>query len=180
MEFVCRAWDIDEATAKQLVGRQTGNGIIKVDGGVKMPEPNKDQRNGMALNCLDARLDVDIKGGGRVVVLNTKNLPLVGESNASVKTSKGEAVDGIQSTGVPTQAKQCLYSLDYEKSAACLELEFDISCKSAELKLLESLVLSADWEGCIDSLYGIRDMTDEQRDITLFLVSQQFLLESLG
>ncbi|KVI03579.1 12S seed storage globulin 1-like [Cynara cardunculus var. scolymus] len=79
MEFVCRAWDVDEATAKQLVGNQTGNGIIKVDAGVKMPEPNKDHRNGMALNCLDAPLDVDIKGGGRVVVLNTKNLPLVGE-----------------------------------------------------------------------------------------------------
>ncbi|XP_024982023.1 WD repeat-containing protein WDS homolog [Cynara cardunculus var. scolymus] len=75
---------------------------------------------------------------------------------------------------------QCLYSLDYEKSAACLELESGISFKSAELKLLESLVLSADWEGCIDSLYGIRDMTDEQRDAALFLVSQQYLLESLG
>ncbi|XP_071687534.1 glutelin type-D 1-like [Rutidosis leptorrhynchoides] len=78
-EFVCRAWDIDEATAKSLVGNQKDNGIIKIDSSVKMPEPNKDHRNGMALNCLEAPLDVDIKGGGRVVVLNTKNLPLVGE-----------------------------------------------------------------------------------------------------
>ncbi|KAL2905267.1 Glutelin type-A 1 [Bienertia sinuspersici] len=44
-----------------------------------MPEPKKEDRDGMALNCLEAPLDVDIKGGGRVVVLNTKNLPLVGE-----------------------------------------------------------------------------------------------------
>ncbi|KAL0318188.1 UNVERIFIED_CONTAM: Glutelin type-A 2 [Sesamum calycinum] len=34
--------------------------------------------NGMALNCEEAPLDVDIKDGGKVVVLNTKNLPLVG------------------------------------------------------------------------------------------------------
>lgn len=33
----------------------------------------------MALNCLEAKLDVDIPNGGRVVVLNTVNLPLVKE-----------------------------------------------------------------------------------------------------
>ncbi|KAF6156025.1 hypothetical protein GIB67_035382 [Kingdonia uniflora] len=33
----------------------------------------------MALNCEGAPLDVDIKNGGRFVVLKTKNLPLVGE-----------------------------------------------------------------------------------------------------
>ncbi|KAI3882252.1 hypothetical protein MKX03_009572 [Papaver bracteatum] len=37
--------------------------------------PKKTKR--MALNCLEAPLDVDIKNGGRFVVLNTKNLPLV-------------------------------------------------------------------------------------------------------
>ncbi|KAL0433853.1 UNVERIFIED_CONTAM: hypothetical protein Slati_2719600 [Sesamum latifolium] len=44
-----------------------------------MPEPKKEHYNGMALNCEEAPLDVDIKDGGKVVVLNTKNLPLVGE-----------------------------------------------------------------------------------------------------
>lgn len=78
-EFVCRAWDVDESTAKTLVGSQTGKGIVKLDSGFKMPEPKSDTRKGMALNCLEAPLDVDIKGGGKVVVLNTKNLPLVGE-----------------------------------------------------------------------------------------------------
>ncbi|KAL0406210.1 UNVERIFIED_CONTAM: 12S seed storage protein CRD [Sesamum latifolium] len=39
----------------------------------------KEHYNGMALNCEEAPLDVDIKDGGKVVVLNTKNLPLVGE-----------------------------------------------------------------------------------------------------
>ncbi|KAL7153730.1 hypothetical protein ABFS83_04G188000 [Erythranthe nasuta] len=78
-EFVCRAWDLDETTVKALVGSQTANGIVKLAPGFKMPEPKKEHYNGMALNCEEAPLDVDIKGGGKVVLLNTKNLPLVGE-----------------------------------------------------------------------------------------------------
>lgn len=78
-EFVGRAWDMDEASVKSLVKNQTGTGIVKLKDGVKMPEPKKEHRNGMALNCEEAPLDVDVKNGGRVVVLNTKNLPLVGE-----------------------------------------------------------------------------------------------------
>ncbi|KAI3760218.1 hypothetical protein L1987_50609 [Smallanthus sonchifolius] len=75
---------------------------------------------------------------------------------------------------------QCLYSLGYDKSAASLESESRISCKSSEFKRLESLVLGADWEGCIANIYGIKEMTDEQRDTALFLVSKQYFLECLG
>ncbi|XP_057777325.1 11S globulin seed storage protein Ana o 2.0101-like [Salvia miltiorrhiza] len=78
-EFVGRAWDLDEGVVKSLVGSQKGNGIVKLDPSLKMPEPKKEHYNGMALNCEEAPLDVDIKNGGKVVVLNTKNLPLVGE-----------------------------------------------------------------------------------------------------
>ncbi|XP_052201308.1 cocosin 1-like [Diospyros lotus] len=78
-EFVCRAWDLEEDVAKTLVGKQTGNGIVKLDPDFDLPDPKDEHRAGLALNCLEAPLDVDIKKGGRVVVLNTKNLPLVGE-----------------------------------------------------------------------------------------------------
>lgn len=78
-EFVGRAWDLPQDVVENLVGKQTGKGIVKLGAGVKMPEPNPAHYNGMALNCEEAPLDVDIKNGGRVVVLNTKNLPLVGE-----------------------------------------------------------------------------------------------------
>ncbi|XP_028087876.1 legumin A-like [Camellia sinensis] len=78
-EFVSRAWDLKEDVVKTLVAKQTGNGVVKLEAGFKMPEPNNQHRDGMALNCEEAPLDVDIKKGGRVVVLNTKNLPLVGE-----------------------------------------------------------------------------------------------------
>ncbi|KAH0881362.1 hypothetical protein HID58_068756 [Brassica napus] len=78
-EFVGRAWDLDETTVKTLVGSQTGEGIVKLDADFKMPQPKVEDRDGFVINCLEAPLDVDIKDGGRVVVLNTKNLPLVGE-----------------------------------------------------------------------------------------------------
>ncbi|CDY15626.1 BnaA08g29100D [Brassica napus] len=54
-------------------------GIVKLEAGFKMPQPKVEDRDGFVLNCLEAPLDVDIKDGGRVVVLNTKNLPLVGQ-----------------------------------------------------------------------------------------------------
>ncbi|EEF29312.1 glutelin type-D 1 [Ricinus communis] len=78
-EFVSRAWDLEENAVNTLVQNQSGNGIVKLEENFKMPEPNKAHRQGMALNCEEAPLDVDIKNGGRVVVLNTKNLPLVGK-----------------------------------------------------------------------------------------------------
>ncbi|KAL8140547.1 hypothetical protein V2J09_006568 [Rumex salicifolius] len=78
-EFVSRAWDLEEDVVKTLVGNQSGSGIVKLDASAQMPNPNPAHREGMALNCEEAPLDVDVKNGGRVVVLNTKNLPLVGE-----------------------------------------------------------------------------------------------------
>ncbi|KAJ8750462.1 hypothetical protein K2173_015602 [Erythroxylum novogranatense] len=78
-EFVCRAWDVDENTAKTLVGSQSAQLVVKLDASLKMPEPKREHRDGMVYNCEEAPLDVDIKGGGKVVVLNTKNLPLVAE-----------------------------------------------------------------------------------------------------
>ncbi|MCL7025852.1 hypothetical protein MKW94_028731 [Papaver nudicaule] len=76
-EFVARAWDLEEDKVKELVGSQKGTGIVKVKDGFKMPEPKEEDRKGMVMNCLEAPLDVDIKNGGRVVLLNTKSLPLV-------------------------------------------------------------------------------------------------------
>ncbi|XP_010262862.1 PREDICTED: glutelin type-A 1-like [Nelumbo nucifera] len=78
-EFVSRAWDLEENKVKTLVGSQSGSGVVKLKDGSSMPAPKEEDRKGMALNCEEAPLDVDIKNGGRVVVLNTKNLPLVGE-----------------------------------------------------------------------------------------------------
>lgn len=78
-EFVGRAWDLSNDDAEKLVGSQKGSIIVKISDHQSMPEASEDDRKGMVLNCLEAPLDVDIKGGGCVVVLNTQNLPLVGE-----------------------------------------------------------------------------------------------------
>lgn len=75
---------------------------------------------------------------------------------------------------------QCLYSLGYGKSAACLESESSVSYKSAEFKLLESQILNAYWDDCIDSLYKFTDLTEETRDSASYLVFKQCLLEYLS
>lgn len=78
-EFVARAWDVDQKAVEALVGSQSRKGIVKLDESFKMPEPRSADREGFVYNCEEAPLDVDIKGGGKVVVLNTNNLPLVAE-----------------------------------------------------------------------------------------------------
>ncbi|CAL9211727.1 unnamed protein product, partial [Musa hybrid cultivar] len=70
---------LTEAEAEKLVHSQTSAGIVKVKDSHAMPESSALDREGMVLNREEAPLDVDIKNGGCVVVLNTKNLPLVGE-----------------------------------------------------------------------------------------------------
>lgn len=72
---------------------------------------------------------------------------------------------------------QCLYSFGYQKSALCLEAESGISYKSSDFKLLESQVLSGNWYGCIDTINGIGDLTDDVRVSALFLVLKHCLLE---
>ncbi|KAF9598277.1 hypothetical protein IFM89_026396 [Coptis chinensis] len=78
-ELVGRAWDLEKDTTKILVASQTGNGIVKLEEGLTLLVLKLVDRDGIVLNCEEAPLDVDVKDGGRVVVLNTKNLPLVGE-----------------------------------------------------------------------------------------------------
>ncbi|KAI9085429.1 hypothetical protein K1719_032590 [Acacia pycnantha] len=85
IEFVGRAWDLDDKDVKTIVGSQSDKGIVKLDANIKLPEPKPEHREGMAWNCLEAPLDVDIKDAGRVVVLNSKNLPLVGEVGLGVE-----------------------------------------------------------------------------------------------
>ncbi|KAI9085455.1 hypothetical protein K1719_032616 [Acacia pycnantha] len=74
-ESVGRAWDLCEKYVQTIVGSQLGKGIVKLDVNIKLLEPKPEDRKGMALKDLEAPLDVDTKDGGRVVVLNTKNLP---------------------------------------------------------------------------------------------------------
>lgn len=75
---------------------------------------------------------------------------------------------------------QCLYALGYSNSAACLELESGIRCKSQEFESLESLVLNAKWDDCIRNLDRISGLTDEIRASAVFLLLEQCLLECLN
>jgi hypothetical protein len=75
---------------------------------------------------------------------------------------------------------QCLYSLGYRKSASCLESESGISYKSVDFELLESQILSGNWDGCTGTLIAMKDSMDERRTSALFLVFKQRLLEYLN
>lgn len=74
---------------------------------------------------------------------------------------------------------QCLYSIGYGKSASCLELESGIAYQFDEFQMLESKILSGNWNGCIDILNAIKDLTEETRATALFLVFKQSFLEYL-
>lgn len=75
---------------------------------------------------------------------------------------------------------QCMLSLGYTKSAACLESESGISYKSAELDALESLISGANWDSCISSLNELQGLSEEVRASAVFLVFKQRILECLN
>ncbi|KAJ6726549.1 hypothetical protein OIU79_004655 [Salix purpurea] len=52
-EFVSRAWNVDDKNVKTLVGNQSAKGIVKLDGSFKMPEPKKENREGLCVQLLD-------------------------------------------------------------------------------------------------------------------------------
>uniref|UniRef100_A0A0C9RGQ2 TSA: Wollemia nobilis Ref_Wollemi_Transcript_26035_1627 transcribed RNA sequence n=1 Tax=Wollemia nobilis TaxID=56998 RepID=A0A0C9RGQ2_9CONI len=83
-EFVSRAWDLNVDEVDHLLGSQSGTGIIKLKEGTSMPAPEAPHNGGgdklrLVFNCEEAKLDVDVKNGGRVVVLTNDYLPILGD-----------------------------------------------------------------------------------------------------
>ncbi|XP_078438215.1 11S globulin seed storage protein 2-like [Wolffia australiana] len=76
-EFAGRAFDLSPQVAARLVTSQPADRIVKLEEPVRLPDPTEGHREGLVLNCEEAPLDVDVEGGGRVVVVSGKNLPLL-------------------------------------------------------------------------------------------------------
>lgn len=70
---------------------------------------------------------------------------------------------------------QSLYSLGFSNSATSLELESSIELKSAELKQIETLIKTANWDDCINALRKIENFPKE----ALFLICRQKVWECL-
>jgi len=68
---------------------------------------------------------------------------------------------------------QCLQHLGFPRTSSCLEAESGILYKPKDFEVLESDILSANWEGCIKSLEGMKGLADETRSSALFLVIKQ-------
>ncbi|CAN0897739.1 WD repeat-containing protein WDS homolog [Linum grandiflorum] len=75
---------------------------------------------------------------------------------------------------------QSLYSLGYGKSASTLESESCICRISPQLQLLESQILSGNWDASIDIINSIEELADEARSSVLFLLCKQRLSECLN
>lgn len=82
-EFVSRAWDLEEDKVEHLLKNQSGTGIVKLKEGKSLPTPEsqEEEKDGdkqrLVFNCEEAELDVDVKNGGRVVVLTGDYLPML-------------------------------------------------------------------------------------------------------
>ncbi|KAK9087758.1 hypothetical protein Syun_030152 [Stephania yunnanensis] len=74
---------------------------------------------------------------------------------------------------------QYLYSLGYSRSASLLESESGIPSKSAELYRLESQILSANWDECVETLNSIEGLEEETLASALLLVFKQSITEFL-
>ncbi|XP_015892142.3 WD repeat-containing protein WDS homolog isoform X1 [Ziziphus jujuba] len=75
---------------------------------------------------------------------------------------------------------QSLYSLGYGKSASSLEVESGVTYKSDDLELMESQILSGNWDGCIRTLDRFKNLMDETRASAMFLIFKQCILECLS
>ncbi|EFJ36160.1 hypothetical protein SELMODRAFT_78690 [Selaginella moellendorffii] len=78
-DFIAQAWDVPEETVNTLLHSQKEERIVLLKEGISMPETT-DLSNSpygeFAYNCEEAKLDVDIKNGGRVSVVSSDSLPI--------------------------------------------------------------------------------------------------------
>ncbi|GLJ36156.1 hypothetical protein SUGI_0725390 [Cryptomeria japonica] len=79
--FMCRAWDLNESELNRVMSSQSGSGIVKLEEGTSMPTPEAEAGDNLTLvfNCEEAKPDIDIDNGGRVVVLTSNYLPILKE-----------------------------------------------------------------------------------------------------
>ncbi|MCL7037952.1 hypothetical protein MKW94_006590 [Papaver nudicaule] len=73
---------------------------------------------------------------------------------------------------------QSLFSLGYNKSASLLESESGITCKSSQLKLLESHIHNFNWDECVKTV--TEEINEQQtRNRILFLIYRYRIFEFL-
>ncbi|PIA62802.1 hypothetical protein AQUCO_00200669v1 [Aquilegia coerulea] len=90
-EFLVTAFGLSEEETTKLTTSQTGAVIVKLNDQQHLPEPNRNENKDMVYNTEVALPDVDVKNGGRLVVVSDEKLGLLGEvglSGAVVKLQK--------------------------------------------------------------------------------------------
>ncbi|XP_077231022.1 glutelin type-D 1-like [Tasmannia lanceolata] len=87
-EFLTKAWDLDEEEVNKLVKSQSGQIIVKLKQELQLPKPCLADTEGLVFNLNNKPFDVDVKNGGRVVVITSKNFPLLQEIGFSANLVK--------------------------------------------------------------------------------------------
>ncbi|CAK9144943.1 unnamed protein product [Ilex paraguariensis] len=91
-EFVSRAYNINEEEAHLLVNSQTGVLIVKLEEGINMPQPCKDNtKEGLVANIDEAVPDVAVKNDGLLSLITSENFPVLGQIGLSASLAKLEA-----------------------------------------------------------------------------------------
>lgn len=89
-EFVGKAFGLDQKESESLVSSQPGALLVKLQKGIKFPEPSKHIKEKLFATIDDPSCDVIVKGGGIVNTLTEKHFPMLGEIGLSAKLVKLE------------------------------------------------------------------------------------------
>ncbi|KAI7728461.1 hypothetical protein M8C21_030013 [Ambrosia artemisiifolia] len=89
-DFVGKTFGLDETESENVVNSQQGALLVKLDQGIKFPEPSKHTKNKLYTTIDDPSGAVAVKGGGFINYLTEKKLPMLSEIGLSAKFVKLE------------------------------------------------------------------------------------------
>ncbi|KAM0028549.1 putative 11-S seed storage protein, plant [Helianthus debilis subsp. tardiflorus] len=89
-DFVSKTFGLDKKESENIVNSQQGALLVKLDHGIRFPQPSKDTKDKLYANIEDPSGAVVVKGGGYVNFLLEQKLPMLSEVGLSAKFLKLE------------------------------------------------------------------------------------------
>ncbi|KAK6931626.1 Cupin 1 [Dillenia turbinata] len=81
--YILRALDLPKPIIETIKKHQTGLQIIKLREDFQMPKVNNEFRKDLVFNFEEAEPDLEVENGGKMVILNCKRFPSLGELGIS-------------------------------------------------------------------------------------------------
>ncbi|KAI7751159.1 hypothetical protein M8C21_024234 [Ambrosia artemisiifolia] len=89
-DFVGKTFGLDQKESECIVNSQQGSLLVKLDHGIKFPEPSKHTKDKLYSTIDDPPGTVVVKGGGFINYMTEKKLPMLSEIGLSAKFVKLE------------------------------------------------------------------------------------------